>query len=358
MGIKEATKSIAEVFHQVSGLQNFEERVCSYYCLSTWFLSQVNPFPILNVTGPNGTGKSSLLDAFKRLSYLGYGFTAQEMTAPSFRDELGNAHERTAIIDEADGAKGDIESYLGLRYMRETAVCSKKIPDENGGWKTVHIYIYGPTIVHKRVPFKDPAIDGRSITISTVADYTRQYKRTGDLDAAKLDELLVEQGKLKSLKLPGNIKVPDNLAPRVIDAYRPLIMLASMEQDNEFIDPLWERLTEATLSLKDGQSYEPGPIVVQALISALTKDEELVIKNIKLDGELVKIIQYDFGHNLNSRQIAKILRGYGFELKRIGGPYSVVPDINTLVKVCKVIGIEDDAVDKAAKGIINPWRTE
>lgn len=113
-----------------------------------------------------------------------------------------------------------------------------------------------------------------------------------------------------------------------------------------------------TQSLIDGQQYESGPIVAQALISALTKDEELVIRNVKLEGDLVKIIQYDFGHNLNSRQIAKILRGYGFELRRIGGPNSVIPNINTLVKVCKTIGIEDEAVERAAKGIVNAWRLE
>ena len=43
MSIKETTGHIAEVLHQVSGLQDFEERVCSYYCLSTWFVNQINP---------------------------------------------------------------------------------------------------------------------------------------------------------------------------------------------------------------------------------------------------------------------------------------------------------------------------
>lgn len=357
MEIKDTIRKIAEVFHQVSGLPDFEERLCSYYCASTWLLNQINPFSIINITGPNGTGKSSLLAAFQRLAFNAYRFTAKEMSGPTFRDELAKAHDGTALIDEAD--KEEIESYLGLRYMRETAVCAKKIPAGIGAWKTIYIPIFGPSILHKRVPYKDAALEGRTITINTIPDLSRKYKKMENIGDDVTNGIILEQVKLKiSIKLPEAPELPDDIAPRVADSYRPLIALATIAKDTELLDPLWEKLREATKNLKDGQSYEPGPIVIQALIGALTKNEELLIRNVKLEGDLVKIIQYEYGHNLNSRQIAKILRGYGFELRRIGGPYSVIPDINTLVKVCKTIGIEDEAVEKAAKGLVNTWRTE
>lgn len=359
MNIKETTSHIAEILHQVSGLPDFEERVCAYYCLSSWFVNQINPFPILNLTGPNATGKSSSLAVFRRLAFQPYGFTATDMSGPVIRDELGKAHNATAVIEEADNAKGDIESFLGLRYMRETAIVTKKIPAGPGAWKTIYIPIYGSSIIHKRIPFKDPAVEGRSITINTVSDISRKYKRAENLKDELIDEVRLEEAKAKaSVKLPENLEIPEDIAPRVVDCYRPLIALANVAEDNEFLESLWARLREATQSLVDGQQYEPGPIVVQALIYALTKEEQLVIRNVQLEGDLVKIIQYDFGHNLNPRQIAKILRGYGFKLKRIGGPNSVIPDINTLVKVCKTIGIEDEAVNRAAQGLVDPWRTE
>ena len=359
MEIKEIARQISGIFHQVSGLQDFEELLCSYYCLSTWLLNQINPFSLLNITGPNGTGKSSLLAAFQRLAFNAYRFTAKEMSGPAFRDELAKAHDGTAVIEEADSAKEDIESYLSLRYMRETAICAKKIPAGIGAWKTIYIPIFGPSILHKRVPYKDAALEGRTITINTISDLSRKYKKMENIGDDVTNEIMLEQAKLKiSIKLSEAPELPDDIAPRVADSYRPLIALATIAKDTEMLDPLWEKLREATKNLKDGQSYEPGPIVVQALISALTKNDELLIRNVKLEGDLVKIIQYEFGHNLNSRQVAKILRGYGFELRRIGGPYSVIPDINTLVKVCRTIGIEDEAVEKAAKGLVNTWRTE
>ena len=45
--IKGVTRRIASMFHQVSGLPDFEERACSYYCVATWCLNQINPFPLL-----------------------------------------------------------------------------------------------------------------------------------------------------------------------------------------------------------------------------------------------------------------------------------------------------------------------
>jgi hypothetical protein len=357
--IKETIDNIVGIFHQVSGLRPLEERISAYYCLSTWFLNKINPFPVLCIIGPNGTGKSSLLAGFERLAFNPYKFTAMQMSGPAFRDELGKAHEGTAVIEECDSTSDDIEAYLGLRYMRETAVCAKKIPAGIGAWKTIYIPIFGPSIIHKRIPFRDPALEGRSITITTAPDLSRKYKRIENFGDDVLGEIKVQEAKIKlEVKLTDSPSLPDEVAPRVADSYKPVISLMTAAEDTEFLKLLWDRLREATQSLKDGQQYEPGPIVVQALISALTKNEDLVIKNVRIEGELLKIIQYDFGFNLNSRQVAKILRGYGFELRRIGGPYSVISDINTLVKVAKLIGIEDDAVDRAAKGIVNKWRPE
>jgi len=356
--ITNTVRQIASILHRVTGLQDLEELTCAYYCLITYFVDKINPFPLLNTMGPNGSGKTSLLQAFSRLSYRPHMFTALNMTPPSMRDELGLSHDGTVIIDEADTDK--LEQYLTMRYLRETALCYVKVPAGPGGWKTRIIPIFGPSIVHKRVPFKDPAVDGRSILINTIADTNRHYVRIEDISEDEIMGTVIAQMKLKfTIKIPSNPTIPDGIAPRVADSYKPLIALASIENDNAFLEPLWERLRLATIDFTDGQSYEPGPLVVQALLSCLTKDEKLVISNVSLEGELVKKIQYEFGENLNSRQIAKILRNYGFTLTRIGGPFSVIPDLKTLVKVTRAIGLDDEALKKAAENLkVDPWELE
>ena len=97
--IKDTVRKIAEVIHKVSGLRDFEGLMCAYYCLATWFLKQINPFPILNVTGPNGTGKSQLLMICGRVAFNTHAFTAMKMSGPAIRDELAKAHDGTAVID-------------------------------------------------------------------------------------------------------------------------------------------------------------------------------------------------------------------------------------------------------------------
>jgi hypothetical protein len=203
-------------------------------------------------------------------------------------------------------------------------------------------------------------VDGRSILINTVADTNRHYVRIEEISEDEIAGTVIAQMKLKfTIKIPSNPIIPDGIAPRVADSYKPLIALASIEKDTAFLEPLWERLRLATTDFTDGQSYEPGPLVVQALLSCLTVDEQIVIRNVKLDGDLVKKIQYEFGENLNSRQIAKILRNYGFTLTRIGGPFSVIPDLKTLVKVTRAIGLDDEALKKAAENLKkDPWMLE
>ena len=355
--INEIVDNIAATLNLVTGLNEFEERVCAYYCLATWCINQINPFPLLDVLGPNGTGKSQLLAVFRRLAYKPHVFTASNMTPPTIRDELGKAHERTAIIDEAD--VDSLEDFLVLRYLRETAVCYVKIPSGFGGWTTRVIPIIGPSIVHKRVPFKDPAVDGRGIIINTVAKPNRHYTRPSQLDEETITKLQKAHEKASAaVKVPSYPKIPNGIAPRIADSYRPIIALATIEQDTTFLEAVWEKLSIATVDFADGQSYEPGPIVFQALLSCLTIDEQIKLRNVRLEGELVKKIQYEFGYNLNSRQVAKILRNYGFTLKRHGGPYSVIPDLKTLVRVANTIGIEDEALKKAAAGLNNAWLIE
>jgi len=355
--IKSVVGQIAAMFHQVSGLPDFEELTCAYYCLSTYFVDKTNPFPLLAIMGPNGTGKSRFLEMCELLAFRPHLFSFMKLTPPAMRDKLGEAHDGTAILDEAD--TDGLESFLTLRYRRETAVCYIKIPTA-GGWATKAIPMFGPSILHKRQPFADPAVDGRSILINTVANTDRVYTEKENISEDIIADLVVAQMKLRvSVKLPKKTLIPPGIAPRIADTYRPLIALASIENDVEFLEPLWERLRLATTDFTDGQAYEPGPIVVQALLSCLTINENMVIKNVKLEGELVKKIQYEFGYNLNSRQVAKILRSYGFTLKRIGGPFSVVPDLKTLIKVALAIGLEDEALERIAKGLKpSAWETE
>lgn len=352
--MKELVRLISHIITLVSGLGELDAWIAAYYCLCTWFVDRFDAFPILNVQGPNGTGKSQLLLIIKRLAYKVRDFTCVRSTYAALRDELAQAHEGTAIMEEADGSK-DVEDLLSLRYSRSTAVCVRKEQDANSRtWHQRQALIFGASIIHKREPFDDPALDGRSVSIHTVPDVTRQYIKPDEVEPDVIEGIRSWAEDLqKSISLPSSSDIPEGIAPRVTDTYWPLIALASAVGDTESLDALWPRLVQASQNLRDGQQYEPGPTVVLALLSILanTPDHRIKIRNVKIEGELKSVIERDFGRLLSNRKIAQILRDYGFEVRRIAGPNWVIPDMETLVRVGKSIGLEDDALNQAEETV-------
>ena len=345
---------ISLTIQRVSGLDDFNALVAAYYCLATWFVRVLDVFPILNVQGPNGTGKSQFLALLKRITFRAHGITAARITPAALRDELAKAHEGTAIIEEADQADA-VEEYVGLRYSRSTAVCPlKKLEADGKIWRQEEVAIFGPTVVHKRLTFNDPAVEGRSVLIRTVPDITRKYIKADEIEPEVVEGIRKWANDIReSTDLPNSLDIPDDIAPRVVDSYRPLIALASAAGDMEFLDGIWTRLRQASQNLRDGQLYEPGAVVLQALVRALTKEGAIVIKTVPIEGRLKQIIQYDFGLTLHNHQIAFILREHGFVLKRSGGPTAVFPDLRTLVRACDAIGLHDEAVERASAGLRN-----
>ena len=116
-----AVDSICSIFQRVSGVGEFEARVCGYYTLATWTMDKIDPFPLLAIIGPTGSGKTSLLDGLALLVNLPMRFSAGEITASTFRQNLADAHEKCALIDEGGSDSISLENDLLLRYARSTA---------------------------------------------------------------------------------------------------------------------------------------------------------------------------------------------------------------------------------------------
>ena len=350
---------IAAVIHKTTGLPSFEERLCAYYILSTRFVSWINPFPVLCMLGAPGTGKTELLKTSAKLSKDGILFPGAKFSGPAFRDKLATAHDGTAVVDECEsedkGKNTIIEGYLSQRYSRDTATEEKKIPNKKTGeWKSITIEFYGPSIIGKRLPYRDGALGGRSIMVSTHASPRRDFIT---IDEVNMDEIMTIRAEIEDLHrdmgignfTPEKINavIPSSIMLRVANTYRPIIALAKYFNDKEFLAGLWGQLSIASDDLISDQQYETGPLVVQALIGSLCTRGKYERRNVKLQGDLVKTIQVSFEVMLSPRQVAHILRGYGFELRKYGGPVVVFPNLKILHKVCRLIGYRDDMVETA-----------
>ena len=353
--IRQAIECISFTIQRVSGLDDFNALVVAYYCLATWFVKSLNQFPILSVLGSNGTGKTQLLNLLGKITFRPYHFTATGITSPVLRDKLAEAHDGTAIIDEAD-TNDHLEEQLSTRYLRSTAATTVNVSGADGkGWNKREALSFGASIVHKRVPYKDPALEGRSVSINTVLDQTKQYVKADDIEPDIIEDIRNwEQEIAASATLTDSLDIPDDIAPRVADTYQPLVALASAADDQAFLDTMWSRLRQASENLKDGQLFEPRAMVLQALIMAIMEQRSNhKIKAVQIETDIKPKLYYSLGLNLNNHQIKEMLTGFGFDIRRSGGSNAVFHDINTLVRACDSIGLEDEAVEQLAAELRN-----
>src|SRR5271170_2434724 len=124
-----------EVSTEFTGLQ---QKLVVYWTLATHFLPDANAFPLLGIHGKMGTGKSQTLMVIGNFSFKPVRFSLRGMTVPTIRDKFAEAHNGTAIIEEADSAWKDpeatVERLLSDRYARASAEASHKVRSGDKNW--------------------------------------------------------------------------------------------------------------------------------------------------------------------------------------------------------------------------------
>jgi hypothetical protein len=321
-----------------TGLKERDRKLATYYALSTHALPQLQTFPILAVVGKMGTGKSQTLKIMKRFAYRAHSFSLRSMTLPAIRDELAKCDGGTVIIEEADQAWRDsdmaFERMLSDRYQRDSAVAAFK-QKAGDNWATVNKRYFGATVLHRRIPFSDAALDGRSISLRFMADHSRQYEQYSDESPWNVEgsELVREL-----TFMPPSVEQPPAVAARIFDSYRILLGVAQLCRDEGFLDQLRPRLLLQTAELKEAQSAEPDGLVLRAILDATSGNDYAYIRV----GTLAESILRNHQVALQPRQIAGLARQLGFTTKNSHGVTCVVPDPTTLLAACEECGYDDD----------------
>jgi hypothetical protein len=117
------------------------------------------------------------------------------------------------------------------------------------------------------------------------------------------------------------------------------------------MNKLLKHMEVETAGFIDGQSYEPGALLLEAIIACSEKPGQLVYrKGIRIEGGLSKWILENHGIRLNPFQASKILRNYDLTIKRVDGVNQVyIDDVRHFIGVCFSVGIDDETVNKEAK---------
>lgn len=346
-----AADLMLKALSESTGLRERERKLVVYWTLSTHALPHLHTFPVLVLLGKMGTGKSQSLKIIDNFSFGPVRMSLRGMTGPAIRDKLAACHEGTAIIEEADAAWKDGDSHferlISDRYQRASAEAA--LNEKSGDhWRVTTKKFFGATALHRRVPFIDAALDGRSVIVRPRPDNTRQYREYDEHDACNKEgrELIRDL----AIVVP-DIQKPDGVAGRVFTSYKPLLGIAKLCKDSDFEEQTLARLLQDTLELKEAQSSEPDGLVIRAIVEVVFESDPPQFNNIKFS-TLSKLIWENHRFSMAPRQIGPIARELGLSTKTSHGVTVVVPTPVNLVRACAECEYSDEAIEKLREDLL------
>lgn len=341
------------VLSRITGLNEVNRKLVIYWTIATHALPYLDTFPMLVLLGKMGTGKSQTLKVVEHFAHKAHAFSLRARTLPVIRDELAKCDGGTAVIEEADQAWKDLELFerlLSDRYQRASAEAALKEPVGSRGWETSTMKYFGATAMHRRLPFGDAALNGRSVLVHFRPNHTRKYD-----DYSQHQDWLRRQAALirdMPLRLP-EVAPPEGVAARTFQTYRPLLATALMYNDLAFPDQIRAQLLLETAELKEAQSIEPDGLVLRAIIEAISSESGQFVftKHVRISA-LTRSIFENHHVGMLPQQVGAIARQLGFTTKNSHGVRVVVPKPIPLIRACRECGYQDEAIEKLAKQML------
>ncbi len=337
-----------------TGLAERERKKLVYYVTATHSLPFALLFSLAVLRGVQGTGKSWAMRIARLFAYNPLSINAQGCTLPVFRDFLTTAHGGTAIIEEGDSVwKGNtwFECLLSDRYHRDSAKVALKVPGGDDGFVTKEQPSFGASIVHRRTPFENSALEGRSIIVRFRPVHSGNFQKMAKgWDSELTNDSAIAGIQGVTLELPQIEQPPNQIDGRIWDTYGPVIGVSRMLGDSTFEKEMVQEMEVATMTLREAQATtELEPIAVRVLIECISENGKLNFgKGVPLK-EIRAAIWKNEGVSVHSSQIGAIFYELGFEKHKAHGDIKVYPSAAKLVEVCSLLGIEDEAIEELAK---------
>jgi hypothetical protein len=161
---------VQEFIHRYVDVDEFHERLATYYVLFSWVYDDFRVLPYLRPLGDYATGKSRYLTTVGSLCYRPIMAAGAITPAPVFR--VIEEFRGTLVLDEADFRFSEhfdeIVKILNCGYEVGRPVLRV---EEMGGKRQVVAYqCFGPKIIATREKFQDSALESRCLTCHMAGD--------------------------------------------------------------------------------------------------------------------------------------------------------------------------------------------
>lgn len=307
-----------------------QARTLIYFAIATYGLPNLEKFPVMAIFGPAGTGKTTILQILRAVASKPATIDGKVSKAV-LRDSL--TENSTALIDEADDIH---EQWLVNRYSRQSAstVVNQQTQE---GWLKMQTNLFGATALHRRIPFKDPAILSRSIVLRTKS-------KKGGVGTYSPEDFYPYAAVLQSISEKVDWEnVAERGGDRISDTWAPLLEIDALFGGEWSSTYAAKEIEKAQANLNLGQQEEPTLAVFQALVSIAMSDDGEVKERVPL-GNITQVVRES--QELDSWQTGQLVRDMGFETKTAGGKqYVFIGGKEKLVAVANDLGIEDEWLD-------------
>lgn len=335
------------ILQKGGSLTEGQAKTCVYYACVTHQIKHIKMIPPVVLFGPTGTGKTEIAKVTGQLC-----FSASDLvdctgwTTAAFRDFLEKHQEKTVLLDESHRTQYPRQTDNYLRTRSSKAKIEVK-EDSVKGYVQTPKYLFGATVTTRQDLMRDQSVQNRAIILTTKKKQGGGFLR----DQVVGDELKKAVAELaEGIDFDAEPPLPGDFSGRVVDVWRPLLLVALSVPDTDYLIWAWDQMRAAESSLSDGHDYEPQGLVLSRLLELCTEEDttthELKLKSsmgrIKVDEEIGNYLRKHYVPYPDPQTVTGILRHFGFALQRSGGRTWVYPTEANLKAAAQELGLEDD----------------
>jgi len=312
----------AFVFHYLDLPHPFHLKLVSHYILLTWVYDKLTVVPYLRAIGDYGSGKTRFAQVVGSLCYKPLFLAGATSDAFIFR--MIELFKGTLVINELERVNTDIHAQIVniLNNGYEKGLYVGKIEgDRTRIPKTFDVF--SPKIITNRTKFKDLALESRILSvpmrptkrkdIPTLLDSTF-WQSAQDIR----NKLLMYRFKnLCAIELENKETKLEKVEPRLRQTLLPLLyVIQSQEVEDEFI----EYALEFQGQIETDRSFEAESVVAEKLIELIENNGKVTVKDVteEFNKGLTEREQ------ITSKRAGQVIRGFGFNTKRVQGVYHIV----------------------------------
>lgn len=354
--VKEAVEECTSNIQQVANLNYGKAKQLSYYAASTYKLDELDLEPILTLLAGSGSGKNEVMQVLMQYVHKANWVTvSDEMSKATLRDELNSSHLGTALVEEADTVP---EGLLTRRPYRVSGPLSVYKPHEtakgNAPYFPRSYNVFGATILHRRIEFRDNAVRRRALIVrwrhlkpEEMEKQGLAFRKANTLTYTKSMTAITDISLPNISGLSNSLKGISNIT---LDLWQESLQIALLCSDYDWVNGhAIPAMKVESDEIEKTMDVEPSALVFRVLLSQLARDRNVGIPDKLKPVTLVdigKALHNDYRRDLAEKQIAPLYRAAGLELKNSGGYTKVYPTRESLKQAARIVGVEDEMIDK------------